>query len=363
MEKSGRPLSRTSTPCAELASAIEQIGSEHSVDAILARLLDAVACLEQPPASWILLPSAESDTVYTVVRATGYPTPPLGETVELPPPSGAHPAAAAPIGPASQHFTIFAMSFAPCLVLPLSRDGKTIAVLCVAEKPGQGSYPESSVARLRLLATFAAMALANNDLTSSLDRLSGQLQERVDTQTRTLLADNDRLRRLHEQAERLATVDGLTGLYNHRYFWQRLTEELARAKRFGPPFTVLFMDVDGLKKVNDHYGHLVGDKLLRKMGELVAGATRSCDVAARHGGDEFAVLLIETGRDGAGTAAGRLRQHSGSVFVAGEQEQLVPVRFSLGIASFPDDGASEWELVHAADQAAYRQKRTREKTE
>ena len=119
-----------------------------------------------------------------------------------------------------------------------------------------------------------------------------------------------------ETIERQATIDGLTGLYNHRFFWERLRDEVARARRYGQPLSLLMLDLDDFKHVNDRFGHPVGDELLRAVGQALQTQIRQgVDCAARYGGEEFAVILpsteseLESGDlDGAVTTAERIRR-------------------------------------------------------
>jgi len=114
------------------------------------------------------------------------------------------------------------------------------------------------------------------------------------------------LKRANTELEHLARTDELTGLYNQRYFRQRLAEECSRAARYGSPLACMFMDVDNFKTVNDKYGHLVGDDVLRELGARTLKTTRGHDIVARYGGEEIVILLPQTDYDGAVTQAQRL---------------------------------------------------------
>ena len=113
--------------------------------------------------------------------------------------------------------------------------------------------------------------------------------------------------RLYEEARSLADRDPLTGFYNHRYLHERFGEEVVRAQRTGQPLSVLMLDLDDFKLVNDTFGHLFGDRVLAWTAELIRSTLRASDIPARYGGDEFAILLPDTGADAAHHAAERIR--------------------------------------------------------
>ena len=152
--------------------------------------------------------------------------------------------------------------------------------------------------------------------------------------------------RLEEEVRRLSITDDLTGLFNHRHFYKTLESELARLKRQKMPLSLLMFDVDQFKRYNDRYGHLEGDKVLRKIGEVVNHSIRSnVDSGYRYGGDEFAVLLIGASVDHALVIAERIRA---SIEEAGFQEVTV----SLGLAEFQESFTLE-DFVRSADEATY----------
>jgi diguanylate cyclase (GGDEF)-like protein len=148
--------------------------------------------------------------------------------------------------------------------------------------------------------------------------------------------------------------DEVTGLYNRRFFTMRLDEELARHRRFNHPASVVLLDLDGFKAVNDDLGHAVGDETLRDVAQVLQKHSRGINVVSRYGGDEFAILLVETSKAGARLYADRIRQVIGSFpFSHGKQ-----ITASLGVASVPDDEAATAEdLFRAADEALYAAKR------
>ncbi len=156
----------------------------------------------------------------------------------------------------------------------------------------------------------------------------------------------------------LAMVDGLTGLFVRRYFDARLDEEIERSKRFGTDFSVVMMDIDDFKQLNDTYGHPVGDRLLRAISEAVRRQMRAVDTAARYGGEEFAMILPRTSMIDAYNQAERIRQAVADVRLTAD-DHVLSITASFGIASYPESGAEGAEaLIRLADRALYRAKRT-----
>jgi two-component system cell cycle response regulator len=169
------------------------------------------------------------------------------------------------------------------------------------------------------------------------------------------------LRKIEEQrAEltRLATLDELTGLYNRRFFMRRLHEEIERATRYGSPLSLLLLDVDHFKRVNDNYGHLVGDAVLASLAEIIRGTFRRTDVAARYGGEEFCALLTQTDLAGAEQVAERLRQGFAARGVELQDGTRLSVTCSAGVAEFGKDGNDGSTLLKVADARLYRAKGT-----
>lgn len=169
--------------------------------------------------------------------------------------------------------------------------------------------------------------------------------------------------RTHELAEanarlaQLAVTDGLTGLYNHRHFHERLTLEVERSQRSGLPLSLLMLDVDHFKQFNDTYGHPAGDEVLRQLARVLGDARRANDVVARYGGEEFAVILVDTAKFTAAKVAERVRER----VIANDFSDAAPragrLSVSIGVATFPDDGSDAEALVRAADTALYTAKR------
>jgi diguanylate cyclase (GGDEF)-like protein len=154
-------------------------------------------------------------------------------------------------------------------------------------------------------------------------------------------------------AKDMLFIDDLSGLFNHRYLEVALDRELKRAERYASHLAVLFMDLDSFKKVNDTHGHLVGSRVLKEMGDLLKKSTREVDVVIRYGGDEYTIILVETGSETAGFVAERIRsQVEAHVFLASEGYNI-RLTCSIGYACCPEDTMSKQELLDMADQAMY----------
>lgn len=161
----------------------------------------------------------------------------------------------------------------------------------------------------------------------------------------------------HAQVERLAITDGLTGVYNHRRFQERLQEEFVRNARHPEPFSILMIDIDYFKKINDTFGHPAGDAVLKIIAKLLVKMVRKLDVVARYGGEEFVVLLLKTDSMQAWQMAERIRKAVESA-PFDWQGQKIDVTVSIGAASQPADAARREELIACADKALYSSKRS-----
>ena len=163
--------------------------------------------------------------------------------------------------------------------------------------------------------------------------------------------------RLYEDARKRADRDPLTGFFNHRYLHERMGEEVVRAQRNKRPLSVMMLDLDDFKLVNDTFGHLFGDRVLTWAAELIKATLRASDVPTRYGGDEFAVILPETDADEASYAAQRILDAFRDQPFVGEQRGPVPISASIGTATFPAKGRTATELIACADRALYQVKR------
>ncbi len=212
-----------------------------------------------------------------------------------------------------------------------------------------------AVAMLPLVAKGQSIALAELFSTSAIT-WNAELLELVQSMANeaAMALENARL---YEDARKLADRDPLTGFFNHRFLHERLGEEVVRTQRARHPLSVLMLDLDDFKLVNDTFGHLFGDRVLTWTAELIRTTLRASDIPARYGGDEFAIILPETDAVEARSAAERIldafREHA---FV-GEQRGPVPIGASIGVATYPADGRNATDLIAAADRALYRVKR------
>jgi len=206
------------------------------------------------------------------------------------------------------------------VVIPLVAEARTIGFLVVEHGLRRGSRIEQRVVfTLERFASQSALALH-----------SAWLMERL---------------------HRLAARDGLTGVANRRTFEEALAREVARASRTGAPLSLVMLDLDHFKRVNDIHGHQTGDSVLRSVAEELTRQSRAGDLVARYGGEEFAVILPDTGQQDAPAVADRLRA------AIADREGPVPVTASLGVASHPGHVADPLALVQAADEALYAAKR------
>ncbi len=179
------------------------------------------------------------------------------------------------------------------------------------------------------------------------------------TNMRVERAYSAHLEGLSQRLRSLAYQDSLTELYNHRYFYEQLTHEVERANRYGRPVSVILLDLDHFKEVNDTYGHLMGDKLLSLIGRVISEQVRGADIAARYGGDEFAIILPDTPLQAAQVAADKLA----AAIVAGQtstgQSEGIPISGSCGVASCPDEARTVSDLLQLADDRVYQSKKSR----
>jgi diguanylate cyclase (GGDEF)-like protein len=216
---------------------------------------------------------------------------------------------------------------ASCLALPLITNSEVLGVATFADRDDDQAFEPADLTAARTLAAPAALALLNHRL-----------------------ADQTR------QLAHAATIDPLTGLYNRRYFFTRIEEEIERARRYGLDLALLLADIDDFKQINDSLGHLAGDYLLRQIAEVLKRSVRVFDVCTRFGGEEFAILMPGSGPGNAMIVAERIRSR---VEAASREEGPLPphlrITISLGLTVLAAD-ASAQELLARADRALYRAK-------
>ena len=170
---------------------------------------------------------------------------------------------------------------------------------------------------------------------------------------------HDRIRKLQATLEQMVVNDPLTGLHNRRYLMDRLLQEMQRSDRHGEPLAFAMLDLDSFRPINDQYGHVLGDKVLRAVGSAIAKSIRVSDIAARYGGDEFGVILPQTPPEGAMRVCERLLRTISELILQDENGKSCRVTASLGLAYYPaDDVETPEDLVHSADGALYGAKRS-----
>jgi len=207
----------------------------------------------------------------------------------------------------------------PALFVRLRLREQASGYLAVFRGRGQRAFTADDTATLLLIAAWAAAALDH--------------------------------RRISESLEKLAVTDDLTQVYNYRFLKTALRREIKRAGRFGQELALVMIDVDNLKLYNDRHGHLRGSLLLKEIAASIAEQVRSFDLVAKYGGDEFTIILPQTGREGAVVVAERIR-----AAVAARAFALAPagtISISLGVAMFPGDANEGTALIQAADRGLY----------
>lgn len=227
------------------------------------------------------------------------------------------------------------IQFHSLLVLPVIMKQNVIGTILLRTARRQDSFNEREIQFCQIVANAAANALINASLFESMELANVHL-------------------------EKLATTDGLTGIFNHRYFYGRLDEEFNRAERYNNPISTIMLDIDNFKQINDTLGHRTGDQVLKELAIILKSKIRKSDIVARYGGDEFIVLLPQTDREGAQTEVERvIRSILTHPF---ESMPGFKIKISYGISTFPDRrilGADD--LVTLADRELYANKARRGK--
>ena len=207
------------------------------------------------------------------------------------------------------------------IALPIVAGSDVLGVVCVADRGDEQAFTRDNLSALRALAAPAALALAR-----------------------------EHARRQADSFAHAAAIDPVSGLFNRRYFQARFEEELQRAWRHHRPVALLMIDIDNFKSINDRFGHLVGDVVIRDAAEILRRSVRVFDVCTRFGGDEFAIVMPDSGQDGAAKIAERIRQR----IEAHRPSELGSTQISVSVGiTVSSDEMSARELVAQADQALY----------
>lgn len=208
--------------------------------------------------------------------------------------------------------------------VPLITRGKCLGVIELINKVEDGNFGPEDLILLTTMADYTAIAIENA-------RFFSKIQE-------------------------LTITDDLTKLYNQRFLQSRLDYEIERARRFDYALSLIFLDLDHFKDVNDTYGHLAGSKLLKEAARLISGMIRTTDMACRYGGDEFLILLPETSKKNAIVLAEKMRSAISSHIFLSEDGINATLSGSFGVASYPVDAHNKNDIIQKADHAMYRVK-------
>src|SRR4030042_2045942 len=215
-----------------------------------------------------------------------------------------------------------------CAIVPLICQDRVVGVLNLADKMDSNRFDSGDIALIELFSQLVGASIGNI--------------------------------KLFEKIQRQATTDGLTGLVNHKTFYEILEKELWRSRRYGGRISLIMIDIDNLKSINDAYGHRAGDKAIRKISKRIKECIRQIDTAARYGGDEFAVILLNTSLDDAIIVAQRMVDAVANSQATWHKEQI-PLSFSVGLGQYDPDTTPE-DITSRSDQALYMAKQAGKNT-
>ncbi len=215
-----------------------------------------------------------------------------------------------------------------CAIVPLVCQDTVVGVLNLADKKGPESFGGEDIALIELFSQLVGASIGNI--------------------------------KLFERIQKQATTDGLTGLVNHKAFYEILEKELWRSRRYGGQISLIMVDIDGLKEINDTYGHRAGDKVIKEISRRLRECIRQIDTAARYGGDEFAVILPNTSLNDATVVAQRMVDAVGSCPTTWNKEQIV-MSISVGLGQYDADTNPE-DITSRSDEALYTAKQAGKNT-
>jgi diguanylate cyclase (GGDEF)-like protein len=215
-----------------------------------------------------------------------------------------------------------------CAIVPLICQDMVVGVLNLADKMSGDQFNSGDIALIELFSQLVGASIGNI--------------------------------KLFEKIQRQATTDGLTGLVNHKTFYEILEKELWRSRRYGGQISLIMVDIDNLKKINDTYGHRAGDKVIREIGRKIKECIRQIDTAARYGGDEFAVILPNTSLGDATIVAQRMVNAVASSPATWKRD-LIPLSVSVGLGQYDADTNPE-DITSRSDQALYSAKKAGKNT-
>lgn len=225
----------------------------------------------------------------------------------------------------AEHFNRnFPFTTRSIVCVPVKIKDQVIGVIEIINSYEELNFDENDIQLITIIADFAAIALENA--------------------------------RNYERINELVITDDLTGLYNSRQFGQLIENEVKRSERYEEPFSLVFLDLDHFKSINDTHGHLVGSRMLKEFGMLVGKQIRCSDMAARYGGDEFAIILPHTGKEQAAKTADHLLAVMKQTSFVSDDNTPIALTASFGVATFPDDANNRAGLIKAADCAMYEAK-------
>ncbi len=215
-----------------------------------------------------------------------------------------------------------------CAIVPLICQDRVVGVLNLADKMDGGHFDSGDIALIELFSQLVGASIGNI--------------------------------KLFEKIQHQATTDGLTGLVNHKTFYEILEKELWRSRRYGGQISLIMVDIDNLKQINDDYGHRVGDKVIKEISKRIKQCIRQIDTAARYGGDEFAVILLNTSLIDASVVAKRMVDAVAKTPTACNKEQI-PLSISVGLGQY-DAQVSPEDITSRSDQALYAAKQAGKNT-